>query len=236
MLFICLQSYKDLAIAVHSIAAIKGPINNSPSFVSLQKFVQGLSILSRGTLEEKLCWTFSLYDINGDGQITREEMSDIVTSIYELSNPSEVTIDGDRIKEKVDRIFQVGEILHMFSTNWRYYCTRTKILNQSNSECHKYHQFSCFLENGPQSRRCGDNRRIPGVLSMRSGHHELDAGVWLDHMTSQRGSRHSRRALSLATGESATSLQPRQKPVGEIQRHQHHQQQHEFLHNHQEFL
>ena len=85
--------------------------------------MQGLSILSRGTLEEKLCWTFSLYDINGDGQITKEEMSDIVTSIYELSNPSEVTVDGDRIKEKVDRIFQVSVILRyniclMVKNNW----------------------------------------------------------------------------------------------------------------------
>jgi Kv channel-interacting protein len=74
-----------------------------------QKFVQGLSILSRGTLEEKLCWTFSLYDINCDGQITKEEMTDIVTAIYNLmGHPVEEKIDDDRIKAKVDRIFDVS--------------------------------------------------------------------------------------------------------------------------------
>jgi hypothetical protein len=78
-------------------------------FSPLQKFVQGLSILSRGTLEEKLCWTFSLYDINCDGQITKEEMTDIVTAIYNLmGHPLEEKIDDDRIKAKVDRIFDVS--------------------------------------------------------------------------------------------------------------------------------
>lgn len=38
----------------------------------LQDFVTGLSILLRGTLREKLEWTFHLYDINRDGYINRE--------------------------------------------------------------------------------------------------------------------------------------------------------------------
>lgn len=53
-----------------------------------QDYVLCLSILARGTIEEKLRWTFSLYDINGDGIITREEMTDIVTAIYDLAGTS----------------------------------------------------------------------------------------------------------------------------------------------------
>jgi hypothetical protein len=79
------------------------------SLFRVQKFVQGLSILSRGTLEEKLCWTFQLYDINSDGHITKEEMNDIVTAIYNLmGHPVEEKIDEERIKAKVDRIFDVS--------------------------------------------------------------------------------------------------------------------------------
>ena len=46
-----------------------------------QEFVSGLSVLSRGNLHEKLLWTFSLYDTNGDGIVTKDEMLDIVTAI-----------------------------------------------------------------------------------------------------------------------------------------------------------
>lgn len=38
----------------------------------LQDFVMGLSILLRGTIQEKLNWAFNLYDINKDGYITKE--------------------------------------------------------------------------------------------------------------------------------------------------------------------
>lgn len=68
-----------------------------------------LSILSRGSLDEKLRWAFSLYDINGDGCITREEMTDIVTAVYELMGKlAEPSVDEDTIKDKVDRIFEVN--------------------------------------------------------------------------------------------------------------------------------
>ncbi|XP_053691417.1 Kv channel-interacting protein 4-like [Sabethes cyaneus] len=75
--------------------------------LSFENFVQGLSILSRGSLEEKLCWTFSLYDINHDGKITREEMTDIAIAIYELMGAREDGGSDDaQIKSKVDRVFQ----------------------------------------------------------------------------------------------------------------------------------
>lgn len=74
----------------------------------LQDFVTGLSILSRGSIDEKLRWTFSLYDINGDGCITREEMTDIVTAVYELMGKfSDPNMDHEGVREKVDRMFQV---------------------------------------------------------------------------------------------------------------------------------
>lgn len=100
----------------------------TPHLLPLQDFLQTLSILSRGTVEEKLTWTFALYDINGDGCVTREEMTDIVTAIYDMVDRPGLAggsstdlvpqggistiaarMDGDRIKQKVDQIFQVSE-------------------------------------------------------------------------------------------------------------------------------
>jgi len=71
--------------------------------------VTGLSVLARGTVEEKLEWAFGLYDINGDGVICREEMLNIVTAIYDMIGRCAVpTVDECVITEHVDNIFQVS--------------------------------------------------------------------------------------------------------------------------------
>lgn len=44
----------------------------------------GLSVLVRGSVEEKLRWTFSLYDVNGDGYVTKDDLQDIVAAIHGL--------------------------------------------------------------------------------------------------------------------------------------------------------
>lgn len=79
------------------------------TFYALQEFVTGLSVLSRGTLEEKLRWTFSLYDINGDGCITKEEMTEIVSAIYDLMGRIvDPAADEEIVRDKVERLFQVN--------------------------------------------------------------------------------------------------------------------------------
>lgn len=73
----------------------------------------GLSVLSRGSLQERLQWAFSLYDINGDGIITKDEMLDIVTAIYEMMGRyTEPAIDENTAKEHVERVFQVRQSHH----------------------------------------------------------------------------------------------------------------------------
>ena len=68
----------------------------------------GLSVLARGTLVEKLQWAFSLYDINGDGIITKDEMLDIISAIYDMMGRfSEPAIDEHTAKDHVDRVFEV---------------------------------------------------------------------------------------------------------------------------------
>ncbi|XP_011482000.1 Kv channel-interacting protein 1 isoform X1 [Oryzias latipes] len=75
--------------------------------IKFKDFVMGLSTLLRGTLREKLEWTFHLYDINRDGYINREEMTEIVRAIYDMMGKyTYPAIKGDVPQQHVDAFFQ----------------------------------------------------------------------------------------------------------------------------------
>lgn len=73
-------------------------------------------------MEEKLQWVFGLYDLNGDGLISKEEMVDVVGSIYELLGrytQPQIVEPHAAAREHVDRIFHVSS-QHKFSLRWFY--------------------------------------------------------------------------------------------------------------------
>ncbi|XP_015510867.1 neuronal calcium sensor 1-like [Neodiprion pinetum] len=77
---------------------------NKDGLVSFGDFLTGLSLIVKGTAEEKLSWIFGLYDMNGDGHITRHEMLFIVSAIYEMVRTSQ-TIQR-AVNRHVDRLFE----------------------------------------------------------------------------------------------------------------------------------
>ncbi|CAG7681497.1 unnamed protein product [Allacma fusca] len=79
---------------------------NSSGQISFEEFLGILSKVSRGTMQDKMQWIFGLYDLNGDGHITKTEMLDVVTSIYEmLGRNTEPQVEEHSAKEHVERIF-----------------------------------------------------------------------------------------------------------------------------------
>ncbi|XP_062857169.1 Kv channel-interacting protein 1-like [Trichomycterus rosablanca] len=75
--------------------------------IKFEDFVTALSILLRGSTREKLQWTFNLYDINRDGYINKEEMTDIVRAIYDMMGKyTYPALRTDTPKQHVDAFFQ----------------------------------------------------------------------------------------------------------------------------------
>ncbi|XP_018303213.1 Kv channel-interacting protein 1 [Mycetomoellerius zeteki] len=78
--------------------------------ISFEEFLTILSKVSRGSVEEKLQWVFGLYDLDGDGLISKEEMLDVVGSIYEMLGrytQPQILEPHVAAREHVDRIFHL---------------------------------------------------------------------------------------------------------------------------------
>ncbi|KAG8443332.1 hypothetical protein GDO86_011937 [Hymenochirus boettgeri] len=78
----------------------RGFDRDNDSSVSVTEWVEGLSVFLRGTLDEKIKYCFGVYDLNGDGFISREEMFHMLKNSL-LKQPTEEDPD-EGIKDLVE--------------------------------------------------------------------------------------------------------------------------------------
>ncbi|XP_072365387.1 calaxin isoform X2 [Scyliorhinus torazame] len=73
---------------------------DNDSYVNMKEWVEGLSIFLRGTLDEKIKFCFDVFDLNGDGFISREEMFHMLKSSL-IKQPTEEDPD-EGVKDLVE--------------------------------------------------------------------------------------------------------------------------------------
>ncbi|XP_055853092.1 Kv channel-interacting protein 1 [Episyrphus balteatus] len=80
---------------------------NCNGAISFRDLLVTLSTLLRGSVYERLRWTFKLYDLNGDGRISRSELAEVVLAIHELMGRRSHQMEDDRkAREQIDRVFR----------------------------------------------------------------------------------------------------------------------------------
>uniref|UniRef100_A0A8C5H1P6 EF-hand domain-containing protein n=1 Tax=Gouania willdenowi TaxID=441366 RepID=A0A8C5H1P6_GOUWI len=73
---------------------------DNDGFLSVKEWIKGLSVFLRGTLDERIKYCFGVYDLNGDGYISREEMFHMLKSSL-IRQPTEEDPD-EGIKDLVE--------------------------------------------------------------------------------------------------------------------------------------
>ena len=87
--------------------------------IDFKEFICALSVTSRGKMEDKLDWAFQLYDIDGDGKISYDEMLKIVEAIYKmvgLSLPFQPPCHPSKRQHRTNGMrvcFQVGSMVKL---------------------------------------------------------------------------------------------------------------------------
>ena len=77
--------------------------------ISFKELMSSLSVTSRGTVREKLQWAFNIYDIDGSGTITMEEINDIVKSLKQVGNAN--VAEGNKISnEELEGMFTTMDV------------------------------------------------------------------------------------------------------------------------------
>ncbi|KAI8521257.1 hypothetical protein Bbelb_010110 [Branchiostoma belcheri] len=80
---------------------------NDNGYVSLREYLLAMSTLLRGDTLEKLEWSFILFDLDGDGMVSKEDMEGVLLLYNDLRTNKEAGNTDEELAAIVDREFRL---------------------------------------------------------------------------------------------------------------------------------
>ncbi|MBN3308645.1 GUC1B protein, partial [Amia calva] len=82
---------------------------NKDNTIDFLEYIAALNLVLRGKLEHKLRWSFKVYDGDGNGTLTKDEVTQVIRAIYKIKKGSNEEEEHPALTpdEVCDRIFHL---------------------------------------------------------------------------------------------------------------------------------
>jgi Kv channel-interacting protein len=101
-LFLSFHPFVTIDSSLYAHYVFKAFDVNCNGAISFRDHIVTLSTLLRGSVYERLKWTFKLYDLNGDGCISRGELAEVVQAVHELMG-KRIPEDDKKTRDQVSQ-------------------------------------------------------------------------------------------------------------------------------------
>ncbi|GEQ70178.1 hypothetical protein JCM33374_g3854 [Metschnikowia sp. JCM 33374] len=72
---------------------------DNSNYIDFKEFIVALSLASRGGMQQKLDFTFKLYDLDRDGKIYYKDVLEVVSAIYKMVGPMVALPEDEKTPE-----------------------------------------------------------------------------------------------------------------------------------------
>ncbi|XP_043912225.1 recoverin [Protopterus annectens] len=82
--------------------------SNNDNTLDFKEFIIALHMTSSGKANQKLEWAFALYDVDGNGTISKNEVLEMITAIFKMINPGDLKQlpeDENTPEKRTDKIW-----------------------------------------------------------------------------------------------------------------------------------